>query len=135
MNNIKQQNGYIALVSLLVVATAGLTIGLAVSISSIEEIQISHGLTQSTKAKNLANACAEDSLERLRNSFVSISQYSLSIGSNSCIIDVAVTGSAATINATGTVDIYNQKVYELNRQVEQLNAVNQQYNQSHYGVK
>ncbi|MFW2044422.1 matrixin, partial [Acinetobacter sp. ULE_I053] len=28
------------------------------------------------------------------------------------------------------LDIYNQKVYELNRQVGQLNAVNQQYNQS-----
>jgi len=110
MRNIKQQNGYIALVSLLVVATAGLTIGLAVSISGIEEVQLSHGLTQSIKAKNLANACVEDGLERLRNSFVSISQYTLSIGSNSCIIDVVVGGSAATVNATGTVDIYNQKI-------------------------
>ena len=107
---IRSQRGYIALVALLVIATTGLTIGLAVSIAGIEEIQISHGVTQAAKAKNLANSCVEDGLERLRNSFVSITQYTLSIGSDSCIIDVVVTGGTALINATGTVDIYNQKL-------------------------
>lgn len=105
----KTQRGYIALVSLLVISATGLTIGLAVSIAGIEEIQISHGVTQATKAKNLANTCVEDGLERLRNSFISYSG-SLSIDGDSCIIDIVVTGSAALINATGTVDIYNQKL-------------------------
>ena len=107
---IKNQRGYIALVALLVISTTGLTIGLAVSIAGIEEIQISHGVTQASKAKNLANSCAEDGLERLRNSFTSITQYTLSIGSDSCIIDIVVAGSSALLNATGTVGIYNQKL-------------------------
>lgn len=109
IQNKKNQSGYIALIALLIVSAAGLTIGLAVSISGIEEIQVSHGSTQATKAKNLANTCVEDGLERLRNSFVNYSG-SLSINGNSCIIDIVVSGSNAVINATGTVDIYNQKL-------------------------
>ena len=103
------QSGYIALVSLLIVATAGLTIGLAVSLAGIDEIQVSHGATQAAKAASLAQTCVEDGLEKLRLDFSNYSN-SLSIDADSCIIGVVVTGSTAMIDAIGTVDIYHKKI-------------------------
>lgn len=119
-----QQDGYIALVALLVVVTAALTIGIAVSLEGIEEIQMSYGGSQSANAKSLANACIEEGLERLRNNWVSYSPYTLSIAPDSCIIDIVVNGNSATLNATGTVDIYKQKI---EMQVDNsLNVINWQ---------
>lgn len=106
---IKNKKGFIALIALMVVVTAGLTIGLAVSLVGIEELQISLAKSESAKARLVANACVEDGLEKLRRNFVAFSD-SLSIGEDSCIINVEVSGSNAIVTATGTVDVYNQKI-------------------------
>lgn len=109
LHKIENQKGYVALIGLLIVAAATLTIGLAVSLRGIDEIQTSFSLWQAAKSKSLANACTEDALERLRGSWTSYSD-SLAIGDNSCIINVIVNGNNATLYATGTVDIYTQKI-------------------------
>ena len=108
-NKFKNQKGYIALISLLVVVAAALTIGIAVSIGAIEEIQVSFGGSRAATAKVLANTCIEDGLERLRNNWANYSG-SLSINEDSCIINTAINGSSAILTATGTVDIYKQKI-------------------------
>jgi len=97
------------LIALLVVAAAGLTIGLAVSLAGIEEIQVSFGSSQFELASSLASACIEDGLERLRNDWNNYSG-SLSVGGDSCIINTVVNGGSATITAKGIVDIYSQKI-------------------------
>ena len=107
--NFKNQKGYIALISLLIIVATALTIGLAISLRGVEEIQISFGKSQAVKAENLANACIEEGLERLRNNWSNYSD-SLAIGDNSCIINAEVSGSIATLYATGTADIYTQKI-------------------------
>ncbi|MFA6254411.1 MAG: hypothetical protein WC675_00070 [Patescibacteria group bacterium] len=107
--NGNKPKGYIALVALLIIAAAALTIGIAVSLTGIEDLQISFGRTQAETAKNLANTCLEDGLERLRNSWGSYSG-SLSVGENSCIIRTDIDGSTAILHATGTVGIYTQKI-------------------------
>ncbi|MDX9892844.1 MAG: hypothetical protein RB292_00330 [Patescibacteria group bacterium] len=104
-----KSNGYIALVALLIVAAVGLSIGLAVSLGGIDEIQVSYGTSQAVKAKAMANACIEEGLGRLRNNWANYSG-SLSIADNSCIIMVMVDGNMALLTATGTVDIYVQKL-------------------------
>lgn len=105
----RRQGGYIALVALLVVAAVALTIGIAISLAGIEEIQLSFGKSQAAKAKNLASACLEEGLEHLRKSWADYST-SLSVDGNSCIINIVTSGSSATLTAEGTVDIYTQKV-------------------------
>ncbi len=105
----KSQKGYVALVALLIVAAAALTIGIAVSLRGIEEIQISYSASQAAKAKSLANTCLEEGLERLRNNWASYSG-SLPIEESSCIIDIVINGSNATLTAVGTVDVYTQKI-------------------------
>ena len=108
MNN-KNQQGYIALIALLIVVAAGLTISLAVSMRGIEEIMVSFDTSEAAKAKSLANACIEDGLERLRNNWNDYSK-TLLINDNSCIINTVIDGNNATVTATGTVDIYSQKI-------------------------
>jgi len=103
------QDGYIALVALLVVVAAGLTVGIAVSLSGIGEIQISHSDSQAARAKSLANACLEEGLEKLRNDWVNYSG-SLSIDGNSCIINTVVNGGTATLIAESDVEINTQKI-------------------------
>ena len=104
----RQPQGYIALISLLIVVSAGLTIGLAVSLSSLDELQMSFGHSQSARAKSIANTCVEDGLERLRNSWTNYSG-TLSIGLDSCIINTVISGNAI-LTVIGTTDIYNQKI-------------------------
>ena len=108
-HNYKKQSGYVALIALLIVVTAGLTISLAVSMGGIEEIKISFGISKAAEAKNMANACLEEGLERLRNNWINYTG-SLSIDDNSCIINTAINGSTATLVAKGTADIYTQKI-------------------------
>ncbi len=105
----KSQKGYVALVALLIVAAAALTIGIAVSLRGIEEIQISYSASQAAKAKSLANTCLEEGLERLRNNWASYSG-SWPIEESACIIDIVINGSNATLTAVGTVDVYTQKI-------------------------
>ena len=105
----KTQQGYIALIALLIIAAAGLTIGITVSLVGLDEVQIGYASTQAAKAKSVTNACIEDGLGRLRNNWANYSG-TLSIDSNYCIIKTVVNGSLATVTATGTVDIYNQKI-------------------------
>lgn len=104
----KNPQGYIALISLLLVVSAGLTIGLAVSLGGIDELQMSLGNSQSVRAKSLANSCIEDGLERLRNNWANYTG-TLSIDSDSCIINIVIS-SNATLTAVGTADIYTQEI-------------------------
>lgn len=110
MNFLKKNNqGFVALVSLLMVAALGLTIAIAVSLSGLDELLVSLGNNRALEAHGLAQTCAEEGLEKLRNDFVSYST-SLSIDGNSCIISAVVSGNSALLHATGTVDVYSQKI-------------------------
>lgn len=106
---LKKQQGYISLVALLVIVTAGLTIGITVNLAGLQELQTSLDFSQSRRAQSLAQACVEEGLGRLDSDFSSFST-SLSFGDNSCIIEAVVSGSTAILHATGTVDIYSQKI-------------------------
>jgi hypothetical protein len=109
MTEIKEQKGFIALVSLLIVATAALTIGIAVSLRGIEEIQMSFDSGQAAKARNLAEACIEEGLEKLRANWANYSA-SLSVGTNFCIINTEADVNNAILYSTGSVDSYEQKI-------------------------
>jgi hypothetical protein len=102
-------NGYIALIALIVVASAGLAIGLAISLNSIGEIQSSFGSIQANRAKILAQTCTEWGLEKLRLNWADYSEV-LSFASDSCIINIEVNSGQAGLSAEGKVDIYNQKI-------------------------
>ena len=104
-----QQQGYIALIALLIVAAAGITIGLAVSLAGLDQIQASYGASQAVRARGLASACLEDGLLRLRQDWADYNG-GLSIGADSCILTATVNGNSATVSATGTVGMYRHRI-------------------------
>ncbi len=101
--------GYIALMTLLIVAALGLTIGITISLRGVEELQLSYGTQQARAARVVTVSCVEESLERLRNNFVSHT-FTLQVGADSCILQTSVSGSSATIRATSTVDVFTQHI-------------------------
>jgi len=118
-----QRPGFIALIALLIVASAALSLGIAANLSGFDELKAALAGSRVVQARALVQSCVEDNLEGLRNNFISKSS-SLSNSDGSCIINVAVDGSYAYINATGTVDIYNQKIQATVD--NQLNVINWQ---------
>ena len=104
-----QQQGYIALIALLIVAAAGIAIGLSVSLAGLDQIQASYGASQAVRARGLASACLEDGLLRLRQDWADYNG-GLSIGADSCILTATVNGNSATVTAIGTVDIYSHQI-------------------------
>lgn len=102
-----QPTGYIALVALLIVATAGLTIGLAASLRGIDTLQGSLTISRAAVARAVANTCVEEGLEHLRTIWTN-SNAQLSFDDGSCTMIVSINGSQATVLGIGTVDIFTQ---------------------------
>jgi hypothetical protein len=107
--NAGRPQGYIALIAVMIVAAAALTVGISVSLSGISEIQTSFAEDQGLRTKMLANTCIEEGLKRLHGSWTNYAG-GLSVDGNSCIINTVVSGLNATVNATGTIGIYQQKI-------------------------
>lgn len=107
--NKNKPSGYIALTSLLIIASAALTIGLAASLNSIDSLQSGFSHAQSARAFAAANACAEEGLQKLRNNWDNYS-HRLSINGDSCTINVIISGTTASIESIGDVDVYSRKI-------------------------
>ena len=65
-----KKNGYVALMSLLVVGAAGLAISTALILFGVGSTRTSLVIEQSSQSRNIANACAEEALKKIRNSLV-----------------------------------------------------------------
>lgn len=108
MNN----NGFIALISILAISAIGGTIALGLILLGINSTRTSLIYTQSAQARALANACAEEALMRLRESIYYSGNETLVLTSGSCQIQT-VSGSGninRTINTTATVYNTTRKV-------------------------
>lgn len=104
-----QPRGYIALVALLIIAAAGLTIGLAASFRGIDTLQGSLTISRGIEARAMANACVEEGLAQLRNAWTTTSAQ-LSFANGSCTMSVLINGSVATVSGIGTIDIFTQTI-------------------------
>ena len=97
------QNGLIALISILVISSVVLIITISLSWHSTAELQMSWWTNQSQVAYELAESCMEDGLNALRLSWENY-DASLSIGDDSCIISIVTTIDTATVTSTAVVD-------------------------------
>ncbi len=98
----RRQGGFVALIFVLGMAAVMLTVGVALSLRSIENLQASSWYDGATEARQLALTCAEEGLLRLRTSWAA-SSGALSLGAGSCTMDTTVTAATATVAATGVV--------------------------------
>jgi len=124
----KQQNGFILLISVLVVGMVCLAIATSLLLAGIDFSRASLALDQSNQAKALVNACAEEALQQIRDSIPFNGNGNLSLGPGSCTYTVTQqTGQNRTITASGTVGTVTRKVkIILDKITPQINITNWQ---------
>lgn len=103
--------GYITLISVLVVGAVGVTIALSLILLGLGSSRTSFAVEQSNQAKALANACAEEALQQIRDSTPYTGSGNLSLGQGTCSYTVTSQGGQnRTIVSTGTVGTIVRKV-------------------------
>jgi hypothetical protein len=110
-NIMKNQNGYVALIAVLVIGAASLAIALTLLVSGTDsqrEILITQ---QSAQARNLAKGCVDEALQQIRDNTAFTGTGSLTLGQGSCTYTVTNTGgSNRTISSSGTVQNSIRKI-------------------------
>ncbi|MFW0862432.1 MAG: hypothetical protein ACKKL6_02495 [Candidatus Komeilibacteria bacterium] len=98
----RNEQGMIALISILVISSVVLMITISLSWYSTAELQMSWWSNQSEVAYELAVSCMEEGLNDLRLDWSNTSKE-LSIDGDSCIINVVIAVDNATVVSTATV--------------------------------
>lgn len=105
------QKGYITLLStLFLVAIGGIVAG-SLILLGLGSSRTSLALDQSNQAKALANACAEEALQKVRESTPFSGSATISLGNGSCSYTVTkLTGQNRTVTSSGTVGTIIRKI-------------------------
>lgn len=103
--------GYIGLLSVLFVGAIGTVIAMTVLLLGIASSRTSFALVQSNQAKALANACAEEALQQIRNFLPFSGIGTLTMGQGGCNYSVAKgSGQNRTVTANGFVGSIVRKI-------------------------
>lgn len=105
----ENHRGYIALVSLLMISAVALGIALVVAPLSISEAQMSLSVKKGNEARYVAEACAENALEMIKDS-PAYSGETLSILGGSCTISVSTAGNDWTVISVAEKDNYSKTI-------------------------
>ena len=103
--------GFITLISVLIVGVVGVAITVSLILLGLSSSRTSFAVEQSNQAKALANACAEEGLQQIRDSFIFTDSGNLSLGQGTCSYTVTDQGQQnRTIIASGVVGTITRKV-------------------------
>ena len=103
--------GYIGLISVLFVGAVGTMIATTVLLLGLASSRTSFAQVQSNQAKALANACAEEALQQVRDFVPFSGNGTLTIGQGSCNYTVAkLTGQNRSVAAAGLVGAVIRRV-------------------------
>ena len=103
--------GYITLISVLIVGAVGIAITTSLILLGLGSSRTSFAVEQSNQAKALANACAEEALQQIRDSTPFTGSGNLTLGQGVCSYTVTSQGGQnRTITASGTVGTIMRKV-------------------------
>ena len=104
MNQKNCNNGYIALISVLVISAVGVAAAISLILLGLGSSRTSFTFEQSNQAKALANTCAEEALNRLRLDINYSGNETINLGQGACFINsIIINGSQRTIQVEGTV--------------------------------
>lgn len=107
----RAESGYIALVTVLVTGAVGVAIAVSLLLLGLGSSRTSFSLEQSSQAKALANACAEEALQQIRDSTPFTGTGSLTLGQGTCSYTVtSQEGQNRTITSTSIVGTIVRKV-------------------------
>ena len=107
----KKRNGFILLVTVLVLGAAGLAVAISLLFLGLGMSRSSSSLESAELAKSMANACAEEGLNNLQADIGYTGSGSVTIGANSCSFTVSNTGGTTRlVAASATVRTSTRKV-------------------------
>lgn len=99
------ENGYIALISVLIIGAVSLTSALVMLTTGVDNQQLSAVEKNSDQSLRLAEACIEEALQQYHDSTTYTGTNNLTLGAGTCSYTVTSTGSSSrTIDATATVN-------------------------------
>ncbi len=106
------QSGMIALVTVLVVGAIVLVVGVGIATRSMIEGNMSADTEQSNEALSLATSCMETALFTLSNNAAYAGNETVSIGSQSCIIQPVANlgGNLRTVKTSATVNGHTRRL-------------------------
>lgn len=105
------QRGYITLLSVLIFGAIGIAITISLLLLGMGSSRTSFAYEQSHQAKALANACAEEAMQQIRDSTPFTGSGTLNLGKGSCTYTVTSQGGQnRAVAASGTVGTIIRKV-------------------------
>ncbi|MEI8060835.1 MAG: hypothetical protein WCG99_00900 [Candidatus Berkelbacteria bacterium] len=108
---VETKPGYVTLIGVLVVSAVGLVVATSMLFLGLSYSRSSLALSQSDIGKSLADACAEDALQRIRDNTAYSGTNNLTINGDSCTSTVtAGVGQIRTIDSSGTINGVVRKV-------------------------
>lgn len=112
MNKEDNKNGYIALVSILLVSSLTLFLAVNANLFGISESRMALDRAHSSKAYYLANLCAEEALINLKDDLDYSGDETINIAGGSCeILPLEGSGNEnRTIKTTGSFDNKTRKI-------------------------
>ena len=118
-------NGYIALVSILIISAIIMTIAISAGLLSISEADMGLEKNLASEAYYLASACAEEGLQQIRDSASFKGSGNLFFSNGSCNYNVIAQGpNNRTINSSGlSGDIIRKIVVTLDSINPSINIV------------
>lgn len=97
-------NGYIVLISVLVVSAVGVAVSIAVILFGLGSSRSSFSMEQSSHGRSLVNGCADEAMERIRENTAFTGSGSLTLGQGICEYNVAnLGGQNRLVTASSTV--------------------------------
>jgi hypothetical protein len=102
----QEEQGFTALISILVVSAIALAIAMSITLLGIGEAKSSDDYKKGQTVLKIAQACGEEALLRVRNDDT-YSGGSLNVGDGSCTISVSTVGEDKTIDITANLDAVN----------------------------
>ncbi len=110
----QHDNGYVALLAVLVTGAACLAGSLALLSIGTDSTKGAGSVQQGAQARGLANACGEEALQKINSSTTFSGSGSLTLATGTCSYTVTSTGSATRlIDAAGTAanSVRKVKIY------------------------
>lgn len=105
------KNGYVALLSVILIAAIGVGIMVSVIASGVNATKTDFSLQQLGNVRSLASSCAEEALQKILETGTTSSQSNLTIASGTCSYVIIPTGGGAlTINAAGFLGTVTSKI-------------------------
>lgn len=110
MSSDRREQGYVALIAVLVAGALGLAVSIAILLGGTDSQRSALVVQRSAGASSAAKSCVEEAAQQIRLNHSYTGSGSLTLGSQSCQYTVANSGSDKIINATGNMGDVVKKV-------------------------